>query len=243
MMSESLGCAARPPAFHRTNQAQLGKMGILGAGAGRREAALLLLLALVLLIGGGNSQQPRRRERQTERCPRVRAMRHFNLNAMMGSWYVIQYFASSETFPEYGCMRSSFFTSDGYVTMNFTYAFLDDPAATIQQGNITWIIPNYGQPAHWVHAESSYEEIYNTYVIDTDYRAWALLMHCAEKTKSQKYLSALMLSREPTLPINVKSFLREKLPRYDIDLEQMFPIQQGNCTGVGDPAHYYGYRT
>ncbi|XP_050099587.1 uncharacterized protein LOC126579908 isoform X2 [Anopheles aquasalis] len=201
-------------------------------GSGGRLEALLVLLALValLLIDGGNAQLPRRRERQTERCPRVRAMRHFNLNAMMGSWYVIQYFASSETFPEYGCMRSSFSTSDGYVTMNFTYAFLDDPAATIQQGNITWIIPNYD------------EEIYNTYVIDTDYRAWALLMHCAEKTKSQKYLSALMLAREPTLPTNVKSFLREKLPRYDIDLEQMFPIQQGNCTGVGDPPVAYYHR-
>lgn len=84
-------------------------------------------------------------------------MRNFGLNAMMGSWYVIQYFASTEMFPEYGCMRSSFVTSDGYVTMNFTYVFLDDPLATFQQGNITWIIPNYGQPAHWVHAESSCE--------------------------------------------------------------------------------------
>lgn len=52
------------------------------------------------------------------------------------------------------------------------------------------------------------EGIYNTYIIDTDYQEWALIMHCAEKERSNRYLSALMLSRTPTVPKNVKSFLR-----------------------------------
>lgn len=52
------------------------------------------------------------------------------------------------------------------------------------------------------------EGVYNTYVIDTDYREWALVMHCAEKQKSNRYLSALMLSRTPTVGINVINFLR-----------------------------------
>lgn len=52
------------------------------------------------------------------------------------------------------------------------------------------------------------EGVYNTYVIDTDYREWALVMHCAEKPKSNRYLSALMLSRTPTVGINVINFLR-----------------------------------
>uniref|UniRef100_A0A182N0Y6 VDE lipocalin domain-containing protein n=1 Tax=Anopheles dirus TaxID=7168 RepID=A0A182N0Y6_9DIPT len=203
---------------------------------------LVLALLLSVWIEDASLQMIRRRPSVNDRCPRVRAMRNFGLNAMMGSWYVIQYFASTEMFPEYGCMRSSFVTSDGYVTMNFTYVFLDDPVGTFQQGNITWIIPNYGQPAHWVHAESSYEEIYNTYVIDTDYRSWALIMHCAEKTKSQRYLSALMLAREQTLGQNVVNFLREKLPQYDIDVENMYPIPQDNCTRAdGDAFAYYGY--
>ncbi|XP_053678478.1 lopap [Anopheles nili] len=200
---------------------------------------LVILLLLTLMVDDASLQVPRRRTRNDNRCPRVRAMRNFGLNAMMGPWYVMQYFASTELSPEYGCMRGSFVTSDGFVTMNFTYVFLDDPLATFQQGNITWIIPDYSQPAHWVHAESSYEEIYNTYVIDTDYRSWALIMHCAEKTKSQKYLSALMLSREPTLGQNVVNFLREKLPRYDIDVENMYPIPQENCTGMNPEAYAY----
>ncbi|XP_058127080.1 uncharacterized protein LOC131290498 [Anopheles ziemanni] len=204
---------------------------------------LVVVLLLALSVGDSSTQSGRRRNRN-EKCPRVRAMRNFGLNAMMGPWYVLQYFASTEMFPEYGCMRGSLFTSDGFVTMNFTYVFLDDPLATFQQGNITWIVPNYAQPAHWVHAESSFEEVYNTYVIDTDYRSWALLMHCAEKTNSQKYLSALMLSREPTLGQNVINFLREKLPRYDIDVESMFRIPQDNCTHpVADPHAYYAYST
>ncbi|XP_052861590.1 uncharacterized protein LOC128268509 [Anopheles cruzii] len=214
-----------------------------GERGSRRPVARpwLALALLVALWVDQCAQQIPRSGTPNDRCPRVRAMRNFNLNAMMGAWNVIQYYASSEALPEYGCMRSSFSTSDGYVTMNFTYVFLDDPAAAFQQGNITWIIPNYEQPAHWVHAESSYEEIYNTYVIDTDYGSWALLMHCAEKTKSQKYLSALMLSREPILAPNVVAFLREKLPRYDIDVEQMFPIPQDGCASsdVAEAQRYY----
>lgn len=90
------------------------------------------------------------------------------------------------------------------------------------------------------------EGIYNTYVLDTDYQNWGLIMHCAEKKKHPRYLSALLLSREPTLGDNVIAFLRyvsipflyhliilrifrEKLPRYDIDLSFMFTINQTSC--------------
>uniref|UniRef100_A0A023EKX8 VDE lipocalin domain-containing protein n=1 Tax=Aedes albopictus TaxID=7160 RepID=A0A023EKX8_AEDAL len=201
------------------------------------------LIMLILIVGQCDSQMGRRRNRN-ERCPRVRAMRNFDLPSMMGYWYVIQYFASSETLPEYSCMQSSFDTSEGLITMNFTYFFSDDPLRNFQQGNITWVIPNFSQPAHWIHAEWTYEEIYNTYVIDTDYQSWGLIMHCAEKTKSQKYLSALMLSRTPTLTPNVINFLREKLPRYDIDLSYMFAIPQVNCSHRElDPKTYFKYES
>lgn len=52
------------------------------------------------------------------------------------------------------------------------------------------------------------EGIYNTYILDTDYKSWALIMHCAEKEKSTRYLSALLLSRERELGMNVISYLR-----------------------------------
>lgn len=32
------------------------------------------------------------------------------------------------------------------------------------------------------------EGIYNTYVLDSDYTSWALLLHCAEKSKVPRYL-------------------------------------------------------
>lgn len=72
------------------------------------------------------------------------------------------------------------------------------------------------------------EGVYNTYVIDYLNDEWALLMHCAEKKKNSRYLSALMLSRESSLGTNVKSFLREKLPQYQIDLDYMFEVRQDN---------------
>lgn len=58
------------------------------------------------------------------------------------------------------------------------------------------------------------EGVYNTYILDSDYKSWALLMHCAEKSKSPRYLSSFIMSRERTLGPNVISYLREKLPRY-----------------------------
>lgn len=75
----------------------------------------------------------------------------------MGSWYVVQYYASSEEDLAYRCMRAKF-TMSHYpleVTMNFTYSFTDDPINEKLQGNITWIIPNQGQLAHWTHAEDT----------------------------------------------------------------------------------------
>lgn len=168
---------------------------------------------------------------ETEKCPTVKAIRNFDLGSMMGFWYVVQYYASSEEIPEYGCMRSLFTMSEEnhHVTMNFTYIYAEDPLREQLRGNITWIIPNFNIPAHWIHTEDIYEGIYNTYIIDTDYKSWGLLMHCAEKSKSPRYLSALLLSREPTLGSNVVNFLREKLPRYGIDLSFMFSITQDDC--------------
>lgn len=72
--------------------------------------------------------------------------------------------------------------------------------------------------------------MYNTYVLDSDYKSWALLLHCAEKSKSPRYLSSLVMSRQPILAPNVVTYLREKLPRYDIDLAYMFPMSQTNCS-------------
>jgi hypothetical protein len=65
-------------------------------------------------------------------------------------------------------------------------------------------------------------------VIDFLKDEWALLMHCAEKKKDSRYLSALLLSRKDTLGSNVKAFLREKLPVYQIDLDYMFEVKQGS---------------
>lgn len=58
---------------------------------------------------------------------------------------------------------------------------------------------------------------------------FSLLLHCAEKTGSTRYLSSLVLSRKPALGPNVISYLREKLPKYDVDLSFMFPMAQNDC--------------
>jgi apolipoprotein D and lipocalin family protein len=39
-------------------------------------------------------------------------MRNFQISDMMGFWYVIQYYASSEELSEYSCMSGLFSTTD-----------------------------------------------------------------------------------------------------------------------------------
>lgn len=73
------------------------------------------------------------------------------------------------------------------------------------------------------------EGIYNTYVLDSDYLSWSLLLHCAEKSKTPRYLSSFIMSREQSLGNNVISYLRDKLPRYDIDLSYMFDMSHEDC--------------
>ena len=41
------------------------------------------------------------------------------------------------------------------ITMNFTFSFVGDPDGEQMLGNITWVLPDIAQPAHWVHKEES----------------------------------------------------------------------------------------
>ncbi|OXU25944.1 hypothetical protein TSAR_016650 [Trichomalopsis sarcophagae] len=199
---------------------------------------LLLAIAIVTVCSLADALAVgtwKRREDKTK-CPKVKGIRNFDISQFLGVWYIVQYYASSEEAISYRCMRAemSVLPENDEVTMNFTYSFTDDPLNEQLVGNITWKIPSPELPAHWMHAELPYEGVYNTYVLDSDYKSWALLMHCAEKSKSPRYLSSFIMSREASLGNNVISYLREKLPRYDIDLEYMFPMDQTNCTMI-DP--------
>ncbi|KZC09450.1 PREDICTED: apolipoprotein D [Dufourea novaeangliae] len=193
-----------------------------------RFCSLIIVLVLCIIDDTGGTWNGR--EDRTE-CPKVKAIRNFDITEFLGSWYIVQYYASSEEALSYRCMRAelSISSENTEVTMNFTYSFTDDPINEQLVGNITWKIPSSDTPAHWVHAEYPYESVYNTYVLDSDYKSWALLMHCAEQSNTPRYLSSFIMSRQPILGANVISYLREKLPRYDIDLEYMFPMDQQQC--------------
>lgn len=83
---------------------------------------------------------------------------------MLGEWYVIEYYASSEEAISYKCMRADFTMSTlESVNMNFTYSFTDDPINEQLIGNITWIIPNPAEPAHWTHSEDTCKSRFNSY--------------------------------------------------------------------------------
>ncbi|KYM98756.1 PREDICTED: apolipoprotein D [Cyphomyrmex costatus] len=201
-------------------------------GTRRRSGFCWLTITLIVigfLVGDVGSVWKRREDKT--KCPKVKGIRNFDISEFLGLWYIVQYYASSEEALVYRCMRAELSVSpeNAEVTMNFTYSFTDDPINELLVGNITWKIPSPDLPAHWMHAELPYEGVYNTYVLDSDYKSWALLMHCAEKSKSPRYLSSFIMSREASLGANVISYLREKLPRYDIDLEYMFPMDQKQC--------------
>lgn len=52
-------------------------------------------------------------------------MRNFDITGMMGFWYIVQYYASSEELPEYGCMRCvlSMSPQDYHVCLNHFNVF------------------------------------------------------------------------------------------------------------------------
>eukprot|EP00099_Drosophila_melanogaster_P010827 NP_001285137.1 karl, isoform C [Drosophila melanogaster] len=215
---------------------------IMGRNGSLLLTAVLIIILDVLLAPVGanlwtrhnsNAYQTRRRSGPSNRCPKVGAIKNFDLERMMGCWHVVQYYASTEELPEYACMRShfSFSKEDQHITMNFSYIFAEDPLREKLVGNITWMIPKFQEPGHWQHTEDIYEGIYNTYVLDTDYDTWGLVMHCAEKKKQPRYLSALLLSRKTSLADNEISFLRGKLPQ-DIDTSFMFNIGQESCDNL-----------
>ncbi|XP_017772896.1 PREDICTED: apolipoprotein D [Nicrophorus vespilloides] len=207
-----------------------------------------ILMSLILMFLAAAADGKRKRPEDKVKCPKVKSLRNFDLQQFLGNWYVIQYYASSEEALAYRCMQAEFTMSVPFidVTMNFTYSFTDDPLNEQLLGNITWSIPNPAQPAHWSHSEDTYEGIYNTYVVDTDYSSWALLLHCAEKSKSPRYLSSFIMSRLPILGVNVISYLRDKLPRYDIDVRYMFDMSQNECdvpqAGIEIPPSLLGSR-
>lgn len=75
---------------------------------------------------------------------------------MLGTWFVVQYYANSEEELLYKCMKGGFTMSQvalDTITMNFTYNFIDDPINEELTGNLTWVIPDISQPAHWTHSE------------------------------------------------------------------------------------------
>ncbi|XP_061704933.1 uncharacterized protein LOC133516168 [Cydia pomonella] len=205
-------------------------------------AIQIFLVAVIVLISGSAARIVNK-----FKCPEVRAVPHFNLQQMLGDWYVVEYYASAEEALSYSCMKSVFAQDDhvpaadgGWtpgVTMNFTYRFADDPLGENLFGNITWRV-DLNQPAHWTHAESTYDGIYNTYVLDTEYKTWSLLLHCAEPKDKARYLSAFILSRKTTLPKNVMAYLRDKLPRYDVDMNYVFAIPHDDCKDTPARADY-----
>ena len=46
------------------------------------------------------------------------------------------------------------------ITMNFTYIYAEDPLREKLQGNITWLIPEFDIPAHWMHTEDICKFLY-----------------------------------------------------------------------------------
>ncbi|ODN02940.1 hypothetical protein Ocin01_03740 [Orchesella cincta] len=52
-----------------------------------------------------------------KKCPEVRPMKDFNIFNILGPWYVVQYYSSSEEALTYHCMRAEFGLSSGYMDM------------------------------------------------------------------------------------------------------------------------------
>jgi hypothetical protein len=168
---------------------------------------------------------------QESLCPEVRQLPEFNIFSMLGSWYVVQYYSSSEEALTYHCMRVEFRLSSGNMDMkmHLSYRYADDPNDEIQGGNMTWQIPDPRRPEHWRHTEDHYKGVYNTDVVDTDYENWLLLLHCSDTDSSKKFMSTFILGRQPRLDVMTTNYLRDKAGQFQVDLDYLFPVNQTHC--------------
>lgn len=69
---------------------------------------------------------------------------------------------------------------------------------------------------------------------------WAVLLHCAEKPSGPRYLSSILMSRNRTVPANVRSYVHDKLLKYGVQLEYTFPMVQDDCSPAVEPLYYGG---
>ncbi|KAE9524923.1 hypothetical protein AGLY_014973 [Aphis glycines] len=190
----------------------------------------LVKVLFCIIIGFSHSTSGYKLPKNDEKCPEVRARSNCDLDAIKGTWNVIEYYASSEEVEIYRCMRSTFNLSPDTpeISMDFTYSYADDPDNEMLTGNITWNIPSFELPD---------EGVYNTFVLDCK-DTWAVLLHCAEKPSSPRYLSSILLSRNKTVPVNVRSYVHDKLPKYGVQLEYTFPMVQDDCSPAVIPLYY-----
>lgn len=145
----------------------------------------------------------------------------------MGNWYITNYYSSHEDIDSFNCMKVTFsFVNGTNVNMNLTYSYASDPYHKLLLGNITWSVPDLLTSSHWIHTEENYDGFYDTYVIDIEYDSWLLLLHCAEKENKPRYLFGFIMSRSSAINITIVSYLKEKLGKYNIDLENVYDINQ-----------------
>jgi len=194
--------------------------------------SFFLLLSMGIYLSGGNVLK--------DHCPEVPKIgENFNIFEILGPWYVVQYYSSSEEALTYHCMRTEFGLSNGNMDMKMrlTYKYAADPNEETQMGNITWQIPDPMRPEHWRHTEDHYKGVYNTDVVDTDHNSWLILLHCSDPESEKKFLSTFVLSRTPYMDSVTTNYLRDKVTAYDVNLDYLFPVNQTFCFGEVNYPH------
>jgi len=161
-------------------------------------------------------------------CPRVQPMKGFNMNKMLGEWYVIQKFATSSS-----CMKYNFTQgTDGKMRLVQTRQhFVLDTIGVDHIYTYTGVLSipdNDDRGRMRVKFPLNVAGDADLTIFATDYDNYAGMLTC-QKILFGHTKCGTILSRKPTLEKSIVNQLRQKLEEDGVDPEDFSIVDQSNC--------------
>ncbi|XP_045859881.1 apolipoprotein D [Meles meles] len=182
--------------------------------------ALLLLSALAGLFSAASGQAF-----HLGKCPTPPVQENFDVNKYLGRWYEIE--KIPVTFEKGSCIQANYsLMENGNIKVINQELRSDGTVNQIEgeatQGNLTEPA-KLGVKFFWLMPSAPY------WVLATDYENYALVYSCTTIVWLFHMDHVWILGRNPYLPPETVTYLKDILASNDIDIEKMTITDQVNC--------------
>lgn len=182
--------------------------------------ALLLLSALAGLLSGAEGQAF-----HLGKCPAPPVQENFDINKYLGRWYEIEKIPVS--FEKGSCIQANYSLMENGNIKVINQELRSDGTVNQIEGEASQA--NLTEPAKlgvkffWLMPSAPY------WVLATDYENYALVYSCTTIIWLFHVDHVWILGRNPYLPPETMTYLKDILTSNNIDIEQMTITDQVNC--------------